>query len=132
MQKYAYPFYVILNREESMQYQIQENCLIIYLPKDVDHCSVQVIQHEADTIIKQNHIKHVIFDFKETQFMDSSGIGAVMGRYKLINMLGGEVWGVHINPRIKKILEMSGMHRIMQLYGEEVDNEYNQRNEVNI
>ncbi len=111
---------------EHMQYQIQENCLTIYLPKDVDHCSVQDIRQEADAMIKGKHIKHVIFDFKETQFMDSSGIGVLMGRYKLINMLGGEVWGVHINPRIEKILSMSGMHRIMQLYGEEVSNEYNQ------
>ena len=51
--------------------------------------------------------------------MDSSGIGAVMGRYRLVHLIGGEVWGVHANARIKKILTMSGVTKIMQIYEED-------------
>lgn len=105
-------------RRQSMRYQIQENCLTIYLPQDVDHCHVAQMRGEADSLIENNHIKHIIFDFEETKFMDSSGLGAIMGRYKLIKMLGGEVWGVHASDRIKKLLTMSGMNKMIQIYEE--------------
>ena len=91
-----------------MKYQVQENCLTIYLPREVDH-------HNAD----RNHIKYVIFDFEKTDFMDSSGIGVIMGRYKTICLIGGEVWAVHANARIKKILTLSGVTKIMQIYEED-------------
>lgn len=102
-----------------MKYQVQENCLTIYLPKEVDHHSAEDMRKNADTLIERNHIKFVIFDFKNTDFMDSSGIGIIMGRYRIIRLLGGEVWAVHANARIKKILTMSGMTKIMQIYEED-------------
>lgn len=115
-----------------MRYIIQENCLTIYLPKEVDHFHVREIRIEADALIDKHHIKHIIFDFRDTRFMDSSGIGAIMGRYKLIYMLGGEVWAVNINEHIKKVLLMSGMDRIIQLYEGELEDECHQCNGVEI
>lgn len=109
-----------------MKYQIQENILTIYLPRELDHCNVSEIKKEADKLIETRHVKHIIFDFKETEFMDSSGIGAIMGRYRLIYLLGGEVWGVHASDRVKKILNMSGMNKIIQLYEEESKDENHQ------
>ena len=99
-----------------MKYQVQENCLTIFLPKEVDHHNAEEIRKNADLMIEKNHIKYVIFDFGKTEFMDSSGIGAIMGRYRMIRLIGGEVWAVHTNARIKKILTMSGMTKIMQIY----------------
>ena len=102
-----------------MKYQVQENCLTIYLPREVDHHNAEELRKTADTLIERNHIKYVIFDFEMTDFMDSSGIGVIMGRYKVIRLVGGEIWAVHTNVRIKKILTMSGMTRIMQIYEED-------------
>ncbi len=102
-----------------MKYQVQENCLTIFLPKEVDHHNAEEIRKNADAMIEKNHIKYVIFDFGETEFMDSSGIGAIMGRYRLIRLIDGEVWAVHTNARIKKILTMSGVAKIIQIYEEE-------------
>ena len=51
--------------------------------------------------------------------MDSSGIGVIMGRYKTICLIGGEVWAVHANARIRKILTLSGVTKIMQIYEED-------------
>ena len=56
---------------------------------------------------------------ENTDFMDSSGIGVIMGRYKTISLIGGEVWAVHTNARIRKILTLSGVTKIMQIYEEE-------------
>lgn len=103
-----------------MKYQIQENCLTIYLPKELDHHFAEEIRKESDQLIEKKHIKYVIFDFKNTGFMDSSGIGMIMGRYRALCLLGGEVCAVHTNERIRKILKMSGVTKIMQIYEEEL------------
>ena len=85
----------------------------------MDHHSADEIRRESDYLIARNHIRYVIFDFRETDFMDSSGIGMIMGRYKRIYMLGGEVCAVHTNERMKKVLTMSGVTKIVQIYEEE-------------
>ena len=102
-----------------MKYQVQENCLTIFLHSDVDHHNAEEIKKEADHLIDKEHIRYIIFDFADTSFMDSSGIGVIMGRYKKVYMMGGEVWAVHTSDRMKKILTMSGVMKIMQLYEEE-------------
>ncbi len=102
-----------------MEYQVEENCLTIFLPKEVDHHHAEEIRKKADKVIEQNHIKYVIFDFDKTEFMDSSGIGAIMGRYRIVRLIGGEIWAVHTNARMKKVLTLSGVTKIMQIYEEE-------------
>ena len=102
-----------------MKYEEQENCLTIFLPGELDHHNAEEIRKRSDYLIDQNHIRYVIFDFTDTTFMDSSGIGVIMGRYKRIYMLGGEVCAVHTSERMKKILTMSGVTRIMQIYEED-------------
>lgn len=102
-----------------MKYQVQENCLTIFLPREVDHHNAEEIRRTTDNLIDKNHIKYIIFDFLDTDFMDSSGIGVIMGRYKMIKLIGGEVWAVHTNIRMKKILKMSGMTKIIQIYEED-------------
>ena len=102
-----------------MEYQVQENCLTVYLPHELDHHNAEEIRKESDHLIEHNHVRYVIFDFADTGFMDSSGIGVIMGRYKRIYMLGGEVWAVHTSERMKKILAMSGVTKIMQILEED-------------
>lgn len=102
-----------------MKYEIQENCLTIYLPNELDHHNAEEIRKLSDQLIERNYIKHIIFDFRETNFMDSSGIGVIMGRYKQVCLFGGEVWAAHTNERIRKILIMSGVTKIMKIYEEE-------------
>lgn len=102
-----------------MKYEVQENCLTIYLPGELDHHAAEEIKKEADRLIERGHVRYVIFDFANTEFCDSSGIGVIMGRYKKVCLLGGEVWAAHTNERIKKILKMSGAAKIMQIYEED-------------
>ena len=106
-------------RRTNIKYQVQENCLTVFLPNELDHHNAEEIRKESDHLIEHNHIRYVVFDFKETNFMDSSGIGVIMGRYKRIYLLGGEVCAVHTNERMRKILTMSGITKIMQIYEEE-------------
>lgn len=103
-----------------MKYQVQENCLTIFLPQEVDHHIAEEMRKNVDTMIEQNHIKILIFDFQNTEFMDSSGIGVIMGRYRTVHLMGGEVWAVHTNERMKKILNLSGAAKILHIYEEEM------------
>ena len=102
-----------------MKYQVQENSLTIFLPREVDHHAAEELKREVDEMIERNHIKIVIFDFQETDFMDSSGIGVLAGRYRKISCFGGKVYVIHANRRIRKILEMSGIGDIVEMIDQE-------------
>ena len=104
-----------------LQYQITKEQLIVPMPKEVDHHIAKTISREIDFIIDSWHVRKLIFDFAETDFMDSSGIGVIMGRYRQIYLLGGEVWAVHVGERMKKILNLSGVTKIMRLYEEDME-----------
>lgn len=87
--------------------------LIVKIPKEVDHYFTDEVREEVDRRIQTEDIKVLEFDFEETEFMDSSGIGFLMGRYKLMKALDGEVVITHAGERIRKILMLSGVHKII-------------------
>ena len=106
-------------QNELFTYEADGQALIIHLPKELDHHNCRNLKYETDLLMEENYINKIVFDFSNTEFMDSSGIGVIMGRYRKIYMLGGEVCAVHTSERIRKILMMSGVTKIMQIYEEE-------------
>ena len=89
--------------------------LIVKIPKEVDHYFTDEVREEVDRRVQTEDIKVLEFDFGETEFMDSSGIGFLMGRYKLMKALDGEVVISHAGERIRKILMLSGVHKIIPM-----------------
>ena len=87
--------------------------LIFEIEEDIDECCVQKIRRWIDNEIQRYMPKEVIFDFSNVSFMDSAGIGLIIGRYKLINMIGGELKIANVNTQIQKIFEMSGLLRLI-------------------
>ena len=87
--------------------------LIFEIEEDIDECCVQKIRRRIDNEIQRYMPKEVIFDFSNVSFMDSAGIGLIIGRYKLINMIGGELNIANVNTQIQKIFEMSGLLRLI-------------------
>lgn len=87
--------------------------LIFEIEEDIDECCVQKIRRRIDNEIQRYMPKEVIFDFSYVSFMDSAGIGLIIGRYKLINMIGGELKIANVNTQIQKIFEMSGLLRLI-------------------
>jgi stage II sporulation protein AA (anti-sigma F factor antagonist) len=98
-----------------LKYQVQENCLTIFLPHELDHHNAEEIRRESDHLIIRNHIRYIIFDFAETDFMDSSGIGLVMGRFREMELIGGKVRAVHVGERMRRMLVMSGVTRVIEV-----------------
>ena len=101
-----------------MQDQIKENCLTIFLPSEVDHHIAEEMRKNMDTIIENNHIRIVIFDFQNTEFMDSSGIGVIMGRYRMMGMRGDCIQATGVNSYIEKLLHLSGVYKFVEIRGE--------------
>ena len=91
----------------------QDKRLIFEIEEDIDECCVQKIRRRIDNEIQRYMPKEVIFDFSNVSFMDSAGIGLIIGRYKLINMIGGELKIANVNTQIQKIFEMSGLLRLI-------------------
>lgn len=89
--------------------------LTVFVPAEVDHCFADSIREELDRRLQTEDISVLEFDFQNTKFMDSSGIGLLMGRYKLMHALGGGMRAVHAGERIYKILMLSGIHKIIPI-----------------
>lgn len=94
-------------------YEVRGENLLIFLPEELDHHNSKIITEQSDWYIISNKIKNIIFNFKRTNFMDSSGIGVIMGRYKLIKSLGGEITVTNINQSIDRIFTISGLYKLV-------------------
>ncbi len=97
------------------EFQVIDNCLMVKLPQEVDHHRAAYICENADKFLLQENVCHVVFDFEDTRFMDSSGIGIIMGRYKKISCFGGRVYAIHADMQIQRILRMSGLNQIVEV-----------------
>ena len=89
--------------------------LTIHMPKELDHHNAEEIKREADRLLGTRNIRSIIFDFEKTSFMDSSGIGMIMGRYKNIRFAGGPVLAVRVHERIRRILTLSGVSKYIDI-----------------
>lgn len=98
-------------------YEIEGDFLIIHLPKELDHHSAKDIKHRSDKEFNKESFKNIIFDFKRTTFMDSSGIGVIMGRYKKVKDIGGIIGVMNINGTIHRVMEISGLYKLVENYG---------------
>lgn len=96
-------------------FKVIDNYLCVKLPEEVDHHKSAYISENADKYILREQVNNVVFDFEDTRFMDSSGIGIIMGRYKKIACFGGKVFAIHADRQIKRILHMSGLHKIIEI-----------------
>ncbi len=97
------------------EFQIIDNCLMVKLPEEVDHHRAAYISENADKYIVQENVSNVVFDFQDTRFMDSSGIGIIMGRYKKIAYFGGRVYAIHADKQIQRIFRVSGLNKVVEV-----------------
>ncbi|MDE6148898.1 MAG: anti-sigma factor antagonist [Ruminococcus sp.] len=79
---------------------------------DLDHHTAKHIRSDIDSAIHENNPKRLIIDFSNVTFMDSSGIGLVMGRYKIMNEMSGEVLIANPPTYIRKVIQLAGLHKL--------------------
>lgn len=87
--------------------------LVVKPEGEIDHHYAAKLKDKIDREIYENKVNNLILDFDNVTFMDSSGIGVIVGRYKIISSLGGKVMIVRANKQINKILEISGLKNLL-------------------
>lgn len=97
------------------EYLKENKELIIKFSGEIDHHTCDGIKAKSDYEIQKHMPKKVIFDFSEVKFMDSSGIGMLIGRYKQILRIGGKAEMVNTSKEVERIFEMSGIFKIIPL-----------------
>lgn len=90
--------------------------LTVHLPSEVDHHSTELLQRETDQLIQSRNIRCILFDFGDTVFMDSSGIGMLLGRYKTIRFVGGTMAAINVKERMRRVLLLSGVYKVIDIY----------------
>lgn len=97
-------------------YEADNHVLVIHLPKELDHHNCRFLREEMDMIQDQLYIRKIVFDFCRTRFMDSSGIGVLMGKYKEMTVSGGNVVLYGACPQVERVLQIAGLNRIIASY----------------
>ena len=99
-----------------MTLMLVNNTLVVKINGDMDHNNAAIVRHKIDKEIKTRPIKNIVFDFGDLEFMDSSGIGLILGRYKLVKGLNGNIYIARPKPSVMKIINISGLHKIIPIY----------------
>lgn len=98
------------------RYQLTKQTLVIRIGNELDHHTADQIRKESEEFICKNNVNRIVFDFGGTTFMDSSGIGIIMGRYKVLRALGGKIAVANMSQSITKIFLMSGLPKIVSYF----------------
>ena len=93
----------------------EDNKVIALLSGEIDHHNAKSLRQDIDFSLRENQPEELIMDFSEVGFMDSSGIGLVMGRYKLMQEIGGNLVVRNPPPQIKKVMRLSGIDRLASI-----------------
>lgn len=97
----------------------RRNVLITRLKGELDHHTAERVRIQLDEAIQRNQVSHVVLSLTHLTFMDSSGLGVILGRYKQIKGRGGTMAVCDVNPAIKRLFELSGLFKIVHMYDNE-------------
>lgn len=101
-----------------VKYQVVQDVLYIFLEGELDECVANKIRGKLDCIIEENLlVKKVIFNLTSLRFMDSTGIGLLIGRYKKLHNTGIISYIENPLPSVQKVLEISGIYSLMPKIG---------------
>ena len=119
----------------SKEFHYGKNALIVFLQGEIDQHSTIELKQKIDIEIEQCSKKNIIFNLKDVSLMDSSGIGLIVGRYKLTNSLGGTTILCNANTTVNKMIELSGISKVIKSFNSLQDAEIallleNQRKDV--
>lgn len=99
----------------SVKITVNSDVITAYLEGEIDHHSANIIRNEIDAAVEKNSPTMLVLDFRDVSFMDSSGIGLVMGRYKALKPYGSELHVTNTSPQISKVMKLAGLDRLAKM-----------------
>lgn len=100
---------------------LKQGALIVRVEGELDMHVADEFRSIVDSAIDSSGVKNIILNLEGVSFIDSSGLGVILGRYKRISHLGGKILTANVQPQIVPIFELSGLFRIMQSYKSEAE-----------
>lgn len=98
-----------------LAYKVEGQAMVYTMPKEVDHHVAKRLCRDLDLLIDSYHVKELILDFNETEFMDSSGIGVIIGRCKTMQFYGGGVEVTNMGSRVHTMFYAAGLYKIVKV-----------------
>lgn len=92
--------------------ETNENEITAYIKGEIDHHNAFALRESIDLAVEKQRPNALRIDFSEVSFMDSSGIGLIMGRYKTMQLLGGKLYVDNPSEHIEKILKLAGIEKL--------------------
>ncbi|MEK3885926.1 anti-sigma F factor antagonist [Bacillus sp. FSL K6-3431] len=99
----------------TVELEVKQEALCIRLAGELDHHTAEQLKEKVTTTMEKHQIIHLILNLEKLTFMDSSGLGVILGRYKQIKLKHGEMVVCAISPPVKRLFEMSGLFKIVKL-----------------
>jgi len=90
--------------------------MIVKINCEIDHHSADEIRDKVEREFSRSSAKNIVFDFANVGFMDSSGIGMILGRFRTAEQRGGKVFAINITKSLSKIFEVSGLKKIINCF----------------
>ena len=97
-----------------LDYERRRQTVTVRLENELDHRAARQLRSELDALLQDASIRRLVFDLEKLNFMDSSGIGFIIGRYKLMARRGGSVAVVNADCRMDKIFRMAGLYELVE------------------
>ena len=97
------------------KYELRGHTLIYYMPKELDHHVAGQLCKELDILVDSFFLQELELDFTQTEFMDSSGIGVIIGRSKTMQYRGGKLSISHLSRRVNMVVESVGLQKIVEV-----------------
>ncbi len=100
---------------------IKSNTLIVRLSGEMDQHTSKDFRTRLNEVLNTYDVKSIVFNFKELSFMDSTGIGIILGRYNYIKSKGGKIFITDCNKEVTRIINITGLYKICTILAEEID-----------
>ncbi|MCK4259091.1 MAG: anti-sigma factor antagonist [Halanaerobiales bacterium] len=100
-----------------LRFKKKKETLIVFIKGELDlHTSNNLRKGIENKLQENSSLKNVILDLKGINFIDSSGLGAILGCYKKTTLRGGKLFAVSVSPQVKRIFELAGMLSIISVH----------------
>ena len=96
-----------------VEFDEKDKLLNLEVEEEIDHHMAEILRRNADYEIQRRSPKTVVFDFNNVYFMDSAGIGLIIGRYKFANMIGAKLELSNLTQSVRRIFDMSGILKLI-------------------
>lgn len=97
-----------------LDYERRHQTVTVRLANELDHRAATQLKGELDNLLADRSIRRLVLDLQRLKFMDSSGIGLIIGRYKQMARRGGSVAVINPDAHMDRIFQMAGLYELVE------------------